>query len=150
LADASPIASLVREAALSDKIDQVPQPDLVARIQQGIQTCLDGKGATIWVVADSGENILAYAAVQWHITLFLPGNEGYVSELTVGAAHRGHGIGGMLLNKLVEEGKSRNCARMSLINSRFRDSYKREFYIKHGWHEREIAANFIYDYSAKP
>ncbi|MGD8703400.1 MAG: hypothetical protein PVH26_13280, partial [Desulfosarcina sp.] len=47
LADASLIASLVREAALSDKIDQVPQPDLVARIQQGIQTCLDGKGATI-------------------------------------------------------------------------------------------------------
>jgi ribosomal protein S18 acetylase RimI-like enzyme len=146
LTDARAVAALIREAALSDKIKQVSRPDLVARVQRGIQTCLGDSGSTIFVVADRGENILAYAVIQWHLALFLPRPEGYISELTVGAAHRGRGIGEMLLNKVVKEGKNRNCARMSLINSRFRDSYKREFYSKRGWYEREMAANFIFEF----
>lgn len=144
--DAHPLAVLIKEAALSDKIKHESLPAITLRIEKSIQSCRDDIGCSIFVVADGGENILAYAVIQWHTTLFLPGNEGYISELSVRAGKRGRGIGGMLLDKLIEEGKNRNCARMSLINSRFRDSYKREFYSKRGWYEREVAANFIYEF----
>jgi len=33
---------------------------------------------------------------------------------------------------------------LSLTNLRNRESYKRRFYLKAGWHERSEAANFIY------
>lgn len=144
--DAHSLAVLIREAALSDKIKHESLPETLIRIEKSIQNCGDEKGCNIFIVADSEESILAYAAIQWHTTLFLPGNEGYVSELTVKAATRGHGIGSMLLDKLIEEGRNRNCARISLINSQFRDSYKREFYNKRGWYERKEAANFIYEF----
>lgn len=146
LKDAQSLVVLIREAALSDKIKPESFKEMTARVEKCVQRCGGDTRCTIFVVADSEENILAYAAVQWHTTLFLPGNEGYISELTVNAANRGRGIGGMLLNRLIEEGRKRGCARMSLINSRFRESYKREFYNRRGWYERRAAANFIYEF----
>lgn len=144
--DARALAALVRESALSDKVDHESPRDTISRIEQSLKSCGDGKGCDIFVVTDKAENVLAYAAIQWHTTLFLPGNEGYISELSVSAENRGRGIGGMLLDRLIEEARHRNCVRMSLINSRFRDSYKREFYTKRGWHERRVAANFICEF----
>ena len=144
--DAHSIANLVREAGLFEKINKLPLPDIVFKVENAIDTCTDNKSHDILVVVDGQEKILAYAVIQWHITLFLPENEGYISELTVNADFRGRGIGGMLLDKLIAEGKKRNCTRMSLINSRFRDSYKNGFYPKRGWYEREVAANFIFSF----
>ena len=144
--DADALAVIIREAALSEKIRAVPLDQLVLRVKNLIQLNLKNNNFDIFVVTDSRENILAYAVIQWHIALFLPGGEGYISELTVRSASRGAGVGSILLNKLVEEGKKRDCTRMSLINSRFRDSYKRLFYNKRGWHERKAAASFIYEF----
>ena len=141
--DAPSLAALVREAALSDSVQKESLTETQGRIEGCLQNCGDGRECNIFVVEDGAGGVIAYAAIQWHTTLFLPGNEGYISEVTVKADERGRGIGGLLLDKLVEEGKRRDCARMSLINSRFRESYKREFYTKRGWQEREVAANFI-------
>jgi hypothetical protein len=55
----------------------------------------------------------------------MAGAEGYVSELFVREPARG-------------------CTRLSLINLRQRESYRRQFYVKAGWQERGTAANFIY------
>ncbi len=144
--DARSLADVIQEAALSNRINNVALKDRVKRIKSCINMCRDNPNTNIFIVEDSGKEIVAYAVVQWHITLFLLGCEGYISELTVRGSNRGCGIGSMLLDSLVEEGKLRNCNRMSLINSRFRDSYKRGFYEKRGWYERKEAANFIYDF----
>lgn len=143
--DAQSLADLVQEAGLFEKIKKLPLPNLVSEVENAIEICAENKSHDILVVTDSKEIIFAYAVIQWHITLFLPGNEGYISELTVRADSRGQGIGSMLLDRLIEEGKKRNCTRMSLINSRFRGSYKSGFYNKRGWYERDVAANFIYN-----
>lgn len=144
--DAPSIALIVREAALSEKILNLPLPEIVSRTERAIGMRENGKSYNILVVEDKNGAILAYAVIQWHIALFLPENEGYISELTVKAHSRGQGIGSMLLDELIEIGKTRSCTRISLINSRFRDSYKREFYSNRGWYEREVAANFIYEF----
>lgn len=145
-ADAHSIANLVKDAELSDKIAAVSMSDMILRIESAIELCGEDKNDNIFVVVDNDGQILAYAVIQWHIALFLPCGEGYISELTVRTDRRGYGIGSMLLNHLMDMAKKRNCTRMSLINSRFRDSYKRKFYNKHGWYEREVAANFVYEF----
>jgi GNAT superfamily N-acetyltransferase len=72
------------------------------------------------------------------------GPEGYVSELFVREPARGQGVGGQLLDAIESEARARGCTRLSLINLRQRESYRRQFYVKAGWQERGTAANFIY------
>ena len=45
------------------------------------------------------------------------------------------------------EARKRGCSRLSLMNLRHRESYRRQFYVKAGWQERTEAANFIYPMS---
>ncbi|QYO63180.1 GNAT family N-acetyltransferase [Leptolyngbya sp. 7M] len=67
-----------------------------------------------------------------------------MSELFVDQAHRGQGIGSLLLDTVQTEARLRGCSRLMLVNSRERESYQRQFYQKQGWIERENIANFIY------
>jgi GNAT superfamily N-acetyltransferase len=74
----------------------------------------------------------------------MSGPEGYVSELFVRDDARGRGVGRRLLSAIESEARGRGCQRLSLINLRNRESYRRQFYLKAGWSERSDAANFIY------
>ncbi len=95
-------------------------------------------------VAETGEDILAgYVTVHWLPYLFLPAPEGYISEIFVDERYRGEGIGKALLEAVRVEADAKGCSRLMLCNSRTRHSYKREFYQKLGWQERETVANFI-------
>ncbi len=71
------------------------------------------------------------------------GAEGYVGELFVKTPWRGKGIGGELLRGAVNESKKRCCCRIRLINIRSRESYRRGFYSKQGWQERNRCADFM-------
>ena len=66
-------------------------------------------------------------------------------ELFVHPEVRSKGLGTALLNCIIEEGKSRDCARLTLLNMRNKTSYERAYYAKRGWQERPDAVNFIYD-----
>jgi GNAT superfamily N-acetyltransferase len=95
-------------------------------------------------VAETAQGELAgYLSVHWLPYLFLPGPEGYISELFVRPEARGQGIGSRLLEAAREEAEARGCTRLSLLNMRNRESYLRGFYGQHGWEERPDAANFI-------
>jgi GNAT superfamily N-acetyltransferase len=96
------------------------------------------------VVENSAGLITGYVAVHWIPYQFLPGPEGYVSELFVLADARGQGVGKELLARVKEEGRLRGAVRLSLLNLRTRPSYLRGFYSKDGWVERPEAANFIF------
>ena len=72
------------------------------------------------------------------------GPEGYISELFVRSNARGQGVGTELLQAVEAEARARGCPRLSLINLRDRESYLRKFYVKAGWEERTVAANFVY------
>ena len=75
---------------------------------------------------------------------FLLGPEGYISELFISAEARGQGVGTALLEQVTADARKRGCVRLSLINSRTRESYLRQFYEKHGWKERTEVAAFVF------
>lgn len=144
LADADSIAGLLREPGLFSRIQDEPEQVTKRRVKKHLALCLEDHSHSIYVAQESTGEVLGYAAVHWLPYLFLPGPEGYVSELFISQARRGQGIGSQLLRAVREEAQERGCARLMLVNMRDRESYQRQFYKKQGWMEREDAANFIY------
>jgi GNAT superfamily N-acetyltransferase len=113
------------------------------RVAWLLKQCLEDSSHSVYVAVDAAGALAGYTAVHWLPYLFLPGPEGYVSELFIAEAVRGHGIGGRLLEAVIHEARARDCSRLSLLNMRDRESYERGFYAKQGWQERPDAANFI-------
>ena len=97
------------------------------------------------LVSTRGEQLVAYISAHWHPTLLHADGEGFISELFVHPEERSRGLGTTLLNCIIQEGKVRGCARLSLLNMRNKTSYERSYYAKRGWQERPNAVNFIYD-----
>jgi GNAT superfamily N-acetyltransferase len=120
-----------------------PAEVLQERIRQKLLLNLADSSHSIYVAENSDGHIAGYVAVHWLPYLFLPGPEGFVSELFVQESARGQGLGSQLLAAVKAEAAERNCSRLSLINMRSRESYQRGFYGQHGWEERPEAANFI-------
>lgn len=87
--------------------------------------------------------VIGYIAYHLLPYLFLAGDEAYVSELFVRDTERGRGVGAALMDAAQREAKARGAVRMMLVTGRNRESYRREFYKKRGWREREQIANFI-------
>lgn len=114
-----------------------------ARVGQMLNQMLGDSSHSLYVAEDSTQVIVGYVSVHWLPYLFLPGPEGFVSELFVREAARGQGVGTRLLAAVRQEAGQRGCARLSLINMRQRESYQRGFYNRCGWEERPEAANFV-------
>lgn len=99
--------------------------------------------ATTLLVAEDDEGLIGYANVHWVHDLFMPGPEGYLSELFVVEVHSGRGIGSELLALVEAEARERGAFRLSLLNAKRRASYERGFYQRHGWEERPEIASFV-------
>jgi GNAT superfamily N-acetyltransferase len=115
-----------------------------AEVENVVAIRLHGRtaGASLRVAEAEGK-LAGYASAHWLPNLILGGTEGYISELFVAPDSRGKGIGGALLGDLETEARVRGCIRLSLLNLRERESYRRGFYAKRGWTERPGAANLI-------
>ena len=145
--DARDLALLLRGIGWFDAFNGGALNALTEQVRARLEQCLVDDSHLVLVAADSDGKIAAYGSVHWLPYLFMPGPEGYVSELFVSAAARGRGIGRELLGAVEKEARVRGCQRLSLINLRNRESYQRQFYRKAGWRERSEAANFIYPLS---
>jgi GNAT superfamily N-acetyltransferase len=113
------------------------------RVSRHLRLCLGDDSHTVLVAEVAGGAVLGYAAVHWLPYLILQGPEGYVSELFVVEAARGAGLGTKLLEAVKDMAISRGCSRLMLVNRKTRESYRRGFYRKLGWEEREEFANFV-------
>lgn len=103
-----------------------------------------GAGASHTLLVATGEGeIVGYAAAHWLPALFQLGPDGYVSELFVGAARRGSGVGKALLAAVEQEARERGCRRLTLLSLRDRESYRRGFYTAQGFREQPEAARFV-------
>ena len=143
--DAGGIADLiVRLGTFQHHFEGLSTDAIQQRVGKHLNSCLADNSHTVLVAVAAPDRIVGYAAVHWLPYLFMPGPEGFVSELFVDDAARGQGIGTQLLEIVKQEAETRSCARLSLINIRDRESYLRGFYAKLGWQERSDAANFIF------
>jgi GNAT superfamily N-acetyltransferase len=95
-------------------------------------------------VAEIDNRVIGYAAVYWLHHLF-SAREGYVSELFIRSDASGHGAGTALLEAIKAEAIARGCHRLTLVNLKDRESYKRGFYASRGWEERSNTVRFALD-----
>jgi GNAT superfamily N-acetyltransferase len=141
--DAAGLAALLRSIGWFGRINAQPPEQTETAVAAALAQALADDSHTIWAAEGADGRVLAYAAAHWLPYLFLPGPEGYLSELFVREEARGQGIGSRLLEAVKAEAKRRGCFRLQLINFRQRESYRRGFYAKAGWEERPDGAGFV-------
>ena len=143
--DAEGIAEVLQKAGPSVYSMATPYVATKEMVAMHIRMCNADKSHSIYVAENDLGQIVGYVGAHWLPYLFLNGPEGYLSELFIREEYRSEGIGTKLLETVKIEAKKRGCSRLLLLNSRKRESYQRSFYKKHGWTEREEAANFVYN-----
>lgn len=139
--DADGLADLLSQLGFPDSAE-LTRDEVRRRLQEKLE--LAGAPSHTLLVAESRATFVGYAAVHWLPCLFLSGLDGYLSELFVTPAARGHSVGTRLLGAVYGEAEKRGCTRLTLINRRDRESYERGFYAKQGWVEQPEAARFSY------
>ena len=143
VSDAENIVLLIRSLGWFKALEEEPLEVLTSRLQTKL-TEYEKESHSAYVAVNESGKLAGYTTVQWMPCLFLPGCEGYVSELFLNADFRGQGTGTRLLDAVKQEGRQRGCTRLMLINNKNRESYTRDFYKKNGWTEREQMVNFIF------
>lgn len=95
------------------------------------------------LAAKDGEKILGY--ICYHIYNFplILGKECYISDLLVSSKSRGEGTGKGLIDAVESKAKEKRAIRLILNNPKEALSYKRSFYSKIGFTERDNFANFV-------
>ena len=94
------------------------------------------------LVAEIKGRVIGYVHGVIITHLLFAGREMYVSEVFVMEKHRGHGVGRALMSAIEAESVNSRCFRISVLNSRERESYKRGFYPSMGYEERTQTALF--------
>jgi GNAT superfamily N-acetyltransferase len=141
--DAPAISKILRDLGWFGHLKEESFQETEQRVKKHIALCLQDESHTMFVAENTNGEVIGYAAVHWLPYLMLKAPEGYVSELFVADSERGKGVGSQLLEVAREEAKRRGCSRLSLLSIKHRESYKRGFYKKRGWTEREEASNFV-------
>jgi len=104
---------------------------------------LIGGDNALLLVAEFNDEVAGYIHGEIVTYLLFAGREMLVSELFVRETSRGKGVGSALLSAIEAEAVRHKCFRISVLNSRERESYKRGFYARLGYDERAHVANFI-------
>ncbi|HJX18386.1 MAG TPA: GNAT family N-acetyltransferase [Acidiferrobacterales bacterium] len=110
-------------------------------LKQRLEALITGESALL-LVAELKGKVVGYIHGEIVTYLLFAGREMLVSELFVMESVRGQGVGKALLSAIETEAVSQKCFRISVLNSRERESYKRGFYPSLGYEERPHTANF--------
>ncbi len=142
--DAAVIDAVLRSLGWFAHLDEIAPTETQARLAHVIAEKCQPEGDNTLLVAEAATSVVAgYPFVHWLPNLIF-GGEGYVSELFVLPDARGHSIGTALLDEAKRRGIARGFQRLSLFNGRERESYRRGFYPRHGWIERDDTALFMF------
>jgi GNAT superfamily N-acetyltransferase len=134
-------------AALLANIDDYPHWKTldVATLEQFAMASISAMNADrLLRVVEVENRVIGYVAVTWFRPMF-SGLEGYVSELFIRSDAGGHGAGTALLEAVKREAATLGCCRLTLVNLKDRESYKRGFYASRGWTERPNTVRFVLD-----
>lgn len=110
-------------------------------LKQRLEALITEENALL-LVAELKGKVVGYIHGKMVTYLLFAGREMLVSELFVMESVRGRGVGKALLSAIESEAVTQKCFRISVLNSRERESYKRGFYPSLGYEERAHTANF--------
>jgi GNAT superfamily N-acetyltransferase len=121
----------------------------VEKLEQTVRESLEWNNPErLVLVAELEERVVGYAVVYWQQLLF-SSKEGYVSELFIRSDASGQGIGTTLLETIKTEAMARGCGRLTLVNIKDRESYRRGFYASRGWEEKSNTVRFALNLEVK-
>jgi GNAT superfamily N-acetyltransferase len=144
VADAAAVANVLRAVGWFAHINDEPPQATERRVAEQLALCADEREHTVLVAEDEAGSVVGYVATHWFPNL-MKGMDGYISELFLYESARGQGIGAALLEAVKRVGRERGATRLMLFNRRERESFRRGFYPKHGWTEREDVGFFSLD-----
>ena len=98
---------------------------------------------SITLIAEENNKTAGFLNAHFFEFPIIAGKECYISDLLIDPEMRGKSIGKKLLDQIEKISESKGVKRIMLINIKDADSYKREFYKKNGFEERDLAANFV-------
>lgn len=125
-----------------EHLRQLPLENIELMIHSNLEITSAKKSNSIYI-AEFNNTVIGYISIHWFSYFIFSGLEGYISELYVSEQYRGRKVGTLLLNRAITEAQKRNCCRLSLLNDKRLDSYKKKFYGNQGWIERPNMANFV-------
>lgn len=142
-ADAPGIAVVLHDITELSAVINRPFEETCEQVVRGLAIAVPSTSSVVLVATAEDGAIVGYCSAHWVPLLFLSGPEGYITELFVRQSHRSLGVGTALLEEVRRRAQLLGCSRLSLLNARDREAYRRSFYAKHQWQERERMANFI-------
>lgn len=97
----------------------------------------------LFVILNDEDKVVGY--INFHILNFplISGKELYISELIIDEHERNNNFGTRLISFAIDKAKELDCERIMLNNSMESISYKKNFYKKLGFSQRDTMANFI-------
>ena len=110
-------------------------------LRQRLQALITEENALLLVAEISGR-MVGYIHGETMTYLLFAGREMVISEVFVVQKARGQGVGKALMAAIEAEAVRHKCFRISVMNSRERESYKRDFYPSQGYEERTQTAIF--------
>jgi ribosomal protein S18 acetylase RimI-like enzyme len=110
-------------------------------LRQRLQALITEETALL-LVAEVDGKVGGYVHGQTMIYLLFAGSEMMISEVFVREKYRAKGVGKALMVAMEAEAAKQKCFRISVMNSRQRESYKRGFYPSQGYDERDQTAVF--------
>ena len=111
-------------------------------LRQRLQSLIVEESALL-LVAEIDGRVIGYVHGEVIIYLLFAGREMMITEVFVRERARGKGVGKALVTAIENEAVKEKCFRISVLNSRERESYKRSFYPNMGYSEREQTATFV-------
>ena len=111
-------------------------------LRQRLQSLI-GEESALLLVAEINGQVAAYVHGEVITYLLFAGSEMMITEVFVREKARGQGVGKALVSAMENEAVKQKCFRISVLNSRERESYKRGFYPSLGYSERAQTANFV-------
>ena len=97
---------------------------------------------SLLLVAERAQAMVGYIHGEIITHLLFAGREMLLNEVFVMERARGQGVGKALVTAIEAEAVKRRCFRISVLNGRERESYRRGFYPGMGYEERAQTANF--------
>lgn len=110
-------------------------------LRQRLESLIEGDNALL-LVAERDDDVIGYIHGEIVTYLLFAGREMLITEVFVMEHARSQGVGKALVAAIEAEAVKHKCFRISVMNGRERESYKRGFYPSMGYQERAQTANF--------